>query len=338
MSSEQAIPAKPAHRASLGAIRKLLVILAGLAFSITLVLVALLNWPLPAMPRPGVTGDFLVRDVAVVDVVNGGILSGRDVVVRDGRIESIDASKPPSGQGALVVVEGTGKFLVPGLWDMHVHSQKIAPQYNHPLLIANGITGVREMWGCAGLPDSFLPCHEDIESWGEGLRDRSQLAPRYIQRSSFAINGEGGVPADAPAFFRARNADEARKLVAHHADDGADFLKTYTNLSVAAYDALALEAPRRGCSWQDIYPCAFHWKPRLPQASAASSTRGCSCSSASKVPLASVHCRVPWPPTTGRRRCRPASSTSTIPSVALNSWRRWRPPTRGGHRRCRCFV
>lgn len=246
MSSEQAIPAKPAHRASLGAIRKLLVILAGLAFSITLVLVALLNWPLPAMPRPGVTGDFLVRDVAVVDVVNGGILSGRDVVVRDGRIESIDASKPPSGQGALVVVEGTGKFLVPGLWDMHVHSQKIAPQYNHPLLIANGITGVREMWGCAGLPDSFLPCHEDIESWGEGLRDRSQLAPRYIQRSSFAINGEGGVPADAPAFFRARNADEARKLVAHHADDGADFLKTYTNLSVAAYDALALEAPRRG--------------------------------------------------------------------------------------------
>lgn len=188
-------------------IRKLLVVMVAMMVALAVVLVALLNWPLPAMPRPGVTGDFLVRDVAIVDVVNGRILSGRDVVVREGRIESIGATTPSIGQGRLVVAEGTGKFLVPGLWDMHVHSQKIAPQNNHPLFIANGITGVREMWGCAGLPDSFVPCREDIERWREWLRDRSHLAPRYIQRSSFAINGEGGTPTAAPAFFRTRRAD-----------------------------------------------------------------------------------------------------------------------------------
>lgn len=227
-------------------IRKLLAILAGLAITLAAALAVLLNWPLPAMPRPGVTGDFLVRNVAIVDVVNGGILAGRDVVVRGGRIDSIGTSTPGGGQSDLVVVDGAGKFLVPGLWDMHVHSQKIAPQYNHPLFIANGITGVREMWGCAALPDSFLPCREDIERWREGLRDRSHLAPRYIQRSSYLINGGGAVPADSPAFFRASNADEARALVAHHAGEGVDVLKTYTNLSAAAYEALAAEAPKQG--------------------------------------------------------------------------------------------
>ncbi len=226
--------------------RKLLAILAGLVIALAAALSALLSWPAPATPRLGVTGDFLVKNVAIVDVVSGGLLPGRDVVVRRGRIDSIGTNIPQAEQRDLVVVDGSGKFLIPGLWDMHVHSLKISPQFNHPLFIANGITGVREMWGCPSLPDSFVACHEDIERWRAGLRDRSHLAPRYIQRSSFAINGEGGVPADAPTFFRARNADEARALVLHLAGNGVDLLKTYTNLSAAAYEALAAEAPRHG--------------------------------------------------------------------------------------------
>lgn len=229
-----------------GLLRKLLTILTGLAASLAVVLAALLNSPLPEMPRPGLTGEFLVRNVAVVDVVNDRIVLGRDVVVRNGRVASIGASLPASGNRGLVVVDGTGKFLIPGLWDMHVHSLKIAPQYTHPLSIANGITGVREMWGCASVPDSFVACGEEIERWRAGLRDHRHLAPRYIMRSSYAINGEQGVPAAAPAFFKARNADEARALVAHHAAEGVDLLKTYTNLSVAAYDALAAEASQQG--------------------------------------------------------------------------------------------
>lgn len=228
--------------------RKMLKILAGSVIALVVVLTVLLNWPLSEMPRPGVTGDFLIRNVAVVDVVNGVILPSRNVVIRGRRIESIDASVSESGQNDLVVVEGGGKFLIPGLWDMHVHSIKLSPQFNHPLFIANGITGAREMWGCPSLPDSFLACREDTERWNEGLRDHSSLAPRYIQRSSFAINGAEGVPADAPIFFRARNADEARSLAAHHADAGTELLKVYTDLSVDAYAALAAEASARGIS------------------------------------------------------------------------------------------
>ena len=229
-----------------GLIRKLLAILAWLTIALSVVLVALLNWPLPEMPRPGVTGDFVVRNVAIVDVVNDRIVPGRDVVVRNGRIDSIGASLPVVGQRGLVVVDGTGKFLIPGLWDMHVHSLKMSPQYTHPLSIAKGITGVREMWGCPSLADGFVACGEDIERWRAELQDRSRLAPRYIMRSSFAINGEQGVPSAAPAFFKARNVDEAQALVAHHAADGVDLLKTYTNVSVATYGALAAEASRHG--------------------------------------------------------------------------------------------
>jgi hypothetical protein len=235
-------------------VKKILAVLAGLTVALVIVLVALLTWPLPEMPRPGVTGDFLVRNVAVVDVVNDQVVPGRDVVVRDGRIDSIGASRPDAGQRGLVVVDGTGKFLIPGLWDMHVHSLKISPQYTHPLSIANGVTGVREMWGCPSIPDSFVACGEDIERWRAELQDRRRLAPRYILRSSFAINGEQGVPPAAPAFFRARNADEARALVAHQAAEGVDLLKTYTNVSVAAYEALAAEASRRGLSFAGHLP------------------------------------------------------------------------------------
>lgn len=229
-----------------GTIRRLLAPLAGLVIALAIALATLLNWPLPPMPRPGVTGSFLVRNVALVDVVNGEILPGRDVVVRGGRIESIGTSAPGREQRGLVVVDGTAKFLIPGLWDMHVHSLKIAPQYNHPLFIANGVTGVREMWGCTSLPDSFIPCREDVERWRAGLRDHSHLAPRYIQRGSYTINGDEGVPTAAPAFFKARNEDDVRALVAHHAASGVDLLKVYTNLSVAAYEALATEAPKHG--------------------------------------------------------------------------------------------
>jgi hypothetical protein len=226
----------------------------GVAVALAVLVAGALAWPMPDMPRPGVSGDFVVRNVAIVDVVGGRILPGRDVVIRAGRIASIATSDGRNRHAGLVSVDGSGKFLAPGLWDMHVHSLKVSPQYTHPLSIANGVTGVREMWGCAGLPDSFVACGEDIARWRAGVRDGSRLAPRYLQRSSFAINGPRGVPADAPPFFRAATAGEAHALVAHHAADGVDLLKTYTELSPAAYAALAAEARTRGVAFGGHLP------------------------------------------------------------------------------------
>ena len=68
------------------------------------------------------------------------------VVVRDGRIASVTprAERVPETEPGARVIDATGKYLIPGLWDMHVHIT--APEIVFPLLLANGITGVREMY------------------------------------------------------------------------------------------------------------------------------------------------------------------------------------------------
>lgn len=233
---------------------KLLTLLTGLLLALMAGLVALLVWPLPEAPRPGVAGDVLIHNVAVVDVRNERLVPGQDVWVRAGRIAAVRPSGSAPVPDGLRRIEGTGRFLIPGLWDLHVHSLKVSPQYTHPLSIALGITGVREMWGCPGLADPFVACGEDIERWRRGVQEEGLLAPRYLQRSSYAINGEEGVPAAAPAYFKARNAEEARALVAHHARAGVDFLKVYTNVSPPAYAALAAEAAKRGLPFAGHLP------------------------------------------------------------------------------------
>ena len=206
----------------------------------------LLVWPLPQMPRDGVAGDFVVRNVGVVDVEMGAVRHGQDVVLRDGRIASVGPTGELQAGGTLTTIDGGGKYLMPGLWDMHAHAVKISPQYTHPLFLANGVTGIRDMAGCMSEPDSFFACIDDREAWNEALESGSGLSPRYVLQSSFAMNGGGEVPEGYPAFFRARNADEVRLLVTFYRQAGADFLKTYNDLPPDAYRLLAAEVRRQG--------------------------------------------------------------------------------------------
>lgn len=215
-----------------------------------LLLGALLAWPLPQAPQDGIPGSFLIRDVSIVDVESGLVNSPRSVLVVDGKIASIAAAGAIDTEGATRVVDGAGKFLIPGLWDMHTHSTKLAPVHQHPLFIANGITGVRDLWGCMSEPDPFFACIEDRQAWNAATASHAGLSPRYVGQSSFQINGGSEVPSGFPDFFRARKPLEARQLVAFVADAGADILKVYSDISPAAYFALAEEARARGL-WLD---------------------------------------------------------------------------------------
>ena len=227
-------------------LKKLLRAAAGFVVGLALLVAALLVWPLPEMPRQGVAGDFLIRNVAIVDVEAGVLRDDQNVVVLDGRIASVGSAETAQVQESLVVIDGIGKYLMPGLWDMHTHSLKVSSHYHHPLFIANGVTGVREMYGCMAEPDSFLACLDDLQRWNNALRDKSGLSPRYVLRSSFQINGGDGVPDRMPEFFKARDPQEARELVTFYAEAGVDSLKTYSNLLPAAYRALADAAREHG--------------------------------------------------------------------------------------------
>ena len=97
----------------------------------------------------------VIHDVTVIDATGAPAQAHRTVIVRDGKIEEIGSSGGGMG-GKLpgVHVDGSGKFLIPGLWDMHVHMVfgdwfPRGKEVTLPLFIANGVTGVRDKIGRA---------------------------------------------------------------------------------------------------------------------------------------------------------------------------------------------
>jgi imidazolonepropionase-like amidohydrolase len=110
----------------------------------------------------------VIRNVGVVDPARGVVDSNRTVVVENGRISRIGG---PEVQGGAqdVVVEGRGKFLIPGLWDSHVHFMNTG-RSALPLYIANGVTSVREMGG-------FL---DSTRAWQREMTAGTLTGPRIL--------------------------------------------------------------------------------------------------------------------------------------------------------------
>jgi hypothetical protein len=202
--------------------KKIFKYLLGLPLVSVLLLAGLLIWPLPDMPMPGLKGDFVIRGVSVVDVKSGSVLGDQNVLIVDGKIKELTSGSLFESAGPVHKIDGGGKFLIPGLWDMHTHSLNISPQYTHPLMLANGITGVREMWGCMSGPDSFIACQDKLDQWDRSRREGTSLSPRHIITSSFQVNGGGEVPESMPEFFKLRNRQEAARLVEFYREVGID--------------------------------------------------------------------------------------------------------------------
>src|SRR6266540_4033482 len=107
--------------------------------------------------------------------------NGTTVVIRSGRIASLERSgSVPTGSN---VIDGSGKFLMPGLWDMHVHFT-LASDLAAPLMLATGVTGARDMGGDLAIVD-----------W---LRTRIQRndvpGPRIWRPSPFVDGNKPGTP------------------------------------------------------------------------------------------------------------------------------------------------
>ena len=95
-----------------------------------------------------VSSGTVIQNATIVDTRDGSLLTGRSAIVANGKIADI-TSDPVRAVGSAVAVDATGKFLVPGFLDMHAHVMDAADASppHWPLLIAHGVTGVREMSG-----------------------------------------------------------------------------------------------------------------------------------------------------------------------------------------------
>src|SRR5690349_7661456 len=88
--------------------------------------------------------SLVIKDVSVIDVVTGSVLSNQTLIIQDDRIAAMGVSSETIVPRNSKIVDGKGKFLIPGLWDAHVHLE-IAGEESLPFFIGNGVTTVRDM-------------------------------------------------------------------------------------------------------------------------------------------------------------------------------------------------
>jgi imidazolonepropionase-like amidohydrolase len=188
-----------------------------------------------SLPEPDAVTAYV--GVSVLPMDEERMLENQTVLVRDGVIAAIGRSDevrvPPEAR----VIDGRGRYLIPGLVDMHIHIE-----YDSDLLLlaANGVTGIRNMWGNTGmklrlgLPDQLV------------LRD--QIAAGELFGPTIYTAGpvmEGDTP-NHPMMEVFRTPEGARSSVSAQKAKGYDFIKVYDHLDPQTYRAILEAAKANG--------------------------------------------------------------------------------------------
>ena len=194
------------------------------------------------------SADLAIQNVTVIDAVNG-VREAQTVLVRDGRI---DAVQPASeAVDAVEVVDGSGQYLIPGLWDFHVHlayDQRFT-EAMPGLFLNHGITSIRDTGGPLEL---VLPAVESI-------RREGALAPRVFFAGPL-LDGEHVVyDGDNMPLLGIGNPDEAtaRANMARLDEAGVDFVKIYEMVSPEVFAVLVEEAQARGLPMDGHVPLSM---------------------------------------------------------------------------------
>lgn len=166
-----------------------------------------------------------IERVAVVDVARGEIVTPRTVLIVDGRVTAIGEPGTMEIPPAAVRVEGRGRYVMPGLVDMHVHlfnnaSHRAPNEWAFSLFVANGVTGVREMW-------TEPAAMAVVDRWRTKVARGELVAPRVLS---------------AGAAVGAESVEAARRQVREAKAAGADFLKIFSEVRESQWRAILEEA------------------------------------------------------------------------------------------------
>lgn len=193
----------------------------------------------------GDSGSLRLIHVTVIDGTSAAPQTDSTVLVKHGRIAAIGKDAAATA-GNIRTVNAQGKFLIPGLWDMHVHLlRKGRPEAYFPLLIANGITGIRDMGG-------DMPI-EEIRKLREEIDIGQRLGPMIFAPGPLI---DGPYPT-LPGITRiVQNADEASAAVTDLKQQGVDFIKVYNRVPRDAYFTLASTAKSLGIPFAGHIPAS----------------------------------------------------------------------------------
>jgi imidazolonepropionase-like amidohydrolase len=185
-----------------------------------------------------------ITHVTLIDVTNGRTQPETTVTLQGNRITNIAPStgaKPIAGQ----IVDASGQFLIPGLWDMHTHVyfDKTAADGTDlilPLLLANGITGVRDMGSELDLV----------------LHARGEIAAHRLLGPRMIVSGPmlDGPKSEYKASIPIATPEDGRKAVDMLKSRGVDFIKTQSGIPREAYFAIADESKKKGIEFEGHVP------------------------------------------------------------------------------------
>jgi imidazolonepropionase-like amidohydrolase len=188
-----------------------------------------------------------ITHATVIDTVTGNTHPNTTVVIHGNRITSVVPSTkadPKAGQ----VIDATGRYLIPGLWDMHTHvyfdsTADDGSDLVLPLLLANGITGVRDM-GSALDPV---------------LRARSEIAAHRLFGPRMVVSGPmlDGPKSHYKASIAITTPEDGRRAVDMLKRRGVDFIKVQSGVPREAYFAIADESKKIGIPFEGHVPDAI---------------------------------------------------------------------------------
>src|SRR5215813_6769279 len=161
-----------------------------------------------------------ITHVTVIDCTGAAPQPNSTVVIAGGHITAVGSSDRVSAPAGARVVDGGGKFLIPGLWDMHGHLTD-ATEDAFPLLIMNGVTGVRDVGGDL----------TQIDRWRSEIDKGTRVGPHIVRAGPFVDGPKEG----ASNRLTVRTAEEARQAVHQLKAKGVDFIKVHNALPPDAF-------------------------------------------------------------------------------------------------------
>jgi len=176
------------------------------------------------------TADLAIINVTVIDVTGAPAQSGVTVLVTDNRISKISKTKKTKVADGVQIIDGSDKFIIPGLWEMYAHLGYSKDSWD--LFIANGVTSLRVNLG-----------FPDFHEWRKEISAGELIGPRMIIASRLA---DGPTPGRRYSPANIHNEEEGRKFVRDEKKVGADFIKIGTYLPRDAYFAIVDEAEKQG--------------------------------------------------------------------------------------------
>jgi hypothetical protein len=169
--------------------------------------------------------------VTVINPSDSSPYPDRTVLIANDRIVQVGPSKTVKTPTGALIVDASGKFLIPALWDMHVHTENAERDF--PMFIANGVLGVRNMAGVA----------KDVFRWREETASGKMLGPQIVAAGPLI---DGPEPVHPEHAIPVHNAAEGRQAVQSLKAMGADFVKVYDGVPRDAYFAIAEESKKSG--------------------------------------------------------------------------------------------